>query len=171
MITVDAADEHLLLDLLNSTPVIAGVERDRLDETEAWTSRARSDDDATEIEGWNALLAVRSALQGIVRGDQPADVLAPFLRDVHSVPAMTSAGIEWTLHAPQEHGVAIRAVLAWNELNTSRPGRLRPCENPDCRLFLIDRSKANTARWCSMATCGNRMKARRHYEARTGGNA
>jgi len=30
-------------------------------------------------------------------------------------------------------------------------------------LFLIDRSKANAARWCSMAVCGNRMKARRHY--------
>ena len=44
------------------------------------------------------------------------------------------------------------------------PGRLRPCANDECRLFLIDRSKAGTARWCSMAVCGNRMKARRHYE-------
>ncbi|WP_412973700.1 CGNR zinc finger domain-containing protein [Mycolicibacterium setense] len=35
-------------------------------------------------------------------------------------------------------------------------------------MFLIDRSKRNTARWCSMATCGNRMKARRHHQrART----
>ncbi|MEV6129094.1 CGNR zinc finger domain-containing protein [Streptomyces violaceusniger] len=42
------------------------------------------------------------------------------------------------------------------------PGRLRPCENPACRLFLLDRSRANTARWCSMKTCGNRLKARRH---------
>jgi predicted RNA-binding Zn ribbon-like protein len=31
-------------------------------------------------------------------------------------------------------------------------------------LFLIDHSKPNKARWCSMAVCGNRMKARRHYE-------
>ncbi|MGV0807475.1 CGNR zinc finger domain-containing protein [Mycolicibacterium setense] len=38
--------------------------------------------------------------------------------------------------------------------------------NPDYRLFLIDRSKPNTARWCSMATCGNRMKARRHHQQR-----
>jgi predicted RNA-binding Zn ribbon-like protein len=36
-------------------------------------------------------------------------------------------------------------------------------------MFLIDHSKAGTARWCSMAVCGNRMKARRHYQrARTG---
>ena len=44
------------------------------------------------------------------------------------------------------------------------PGRLRPCANDECRLFLIDHSKANAARWCSMAVCGNRMKARRHYQ-------
>ena len=44
------------------------------------------------------------------------------------------------------------------------PGRLRPCANDECRLFLDDHSKANAARWCSMAVCGNRMKARRHYE-------
>ncbi|WP_419707640.1 CGNR zinc finger domain-containing protein [Promicromonospora sp. NFX87] len=30
--------------------------------------------------------------------------------------------------------------------------------------FLHDRSNANTARWCSMALCGNRFKARRHYQ-------
>jgi predicted RNA-binding Zn ribbon-like protein len=29
---------------------------------------------------------------------------------------------------------------------------------------LIDHSKATSARWCSMAVCGNRMKARRHYQ-------
>ncbi|MEC3993203.1 CGNR zinc finger domain-containing protein [Actinacidiphila sp. DG2A-62] len=50
-----------------------------------------------------------------------------------------------------------------------RPGRLRPCQNAEeCTLFLIDRSKSNSARWCSMAQCGNRMKARRHYERARG---
>jgi predicted RNA-binding Zn ribbon-like protein len=49
-------------------------------------------------------------------------------------------------------------------LTQCRPGRLRPCANDECRLFLIDRSKSNLARWCSMAVCGNRLKARRHYE-------
>jgi predicted RNA-binding Zn ribbon-like protein len=36
------------------------------------------------------------------------------------------------------------------------------CANDQCHLFLIDRSNAGTARWCSTAICGNRMKARRH---------
>ncbi|WP_199539016.1 CGNR zinc finger domain-containing protein [Desertihabitans brevis] len=27
----------------------------------------------------------------------------------------------------------------------------------------MDRTRAGTARWCSMAVCGNQMKARRHH--------
>jgi predicted RNA-binding Zn ribbon-like protein len=60
--------------------------------------------------------------------------------------------------------LAVRAILTWDALARQSPGRLRPCANGECRLFLIDRSKANAARWCSMAVCGNRMKARRHYQ-------
>ncbi|WP_432936170.1 CGNR zinc finger domain-containing protein [Kribbella sp. CA-253562] len=154
-----ATDEHFLLDLLNSTPVVAGVQQDRLEGTEAWTSSP---------DGRSTLAAVRSALQDVVRGERLPDVLVPFLRDVRQVPTVTADGIvEWRLESPPELTAAARAVLAWSELQSTRPGRLRSCENPDCRLFLIDRSKANTARWCSMTTCGNRMKARRHYQART----
>jgi predicted RNA-binding Zn ribbon-like protein len=107
---------------------------------------------------------VRQALQAVVRGQQPADVLAPELRDVTSIPAMTDGRIGWTISVPAERELAVRAVLAWDTLARQSPGRLRPCANDECRLFLIDRSKANAARWCSMAACGNRMKARRHYE-------
>ncbi|MFI9272269.1 CGNR zinc finger domain-containing protein [Kitasatospora sp. NPDC052896] len=57
-------------------------------------------------------------------------------------------------------------LMTWSALQESMPGRLRPCENPDCQRFLLDRSKPNNAHWCSMAACGNRMKARRHH-ART----
>jgi predicted RNA-binding Zn ribbon-like protein len=61
-------------------------------------------------------------------------------------------------------------VLAWGELQSAMPGRLRPCANGECHLFLLDRSRGGTGRWCSMAECGNRMKARRHY-GRTAGAA
>ncbi|GAB3831702.1 CGNR zinc finger domain-containing protein [Kribbella italica] len=157
-------DEQLLLDLLNSTPLVAGVEQDRLKETAAWAETPGRD-------GRRALVAVRSALQNVVRGEEAPSALTPFLRDVRQVPAMTPDGVTWTLEAPAAHRTAIRAILAWNELKATKPGRLRPCENPECQLFLIDRSKANTARWCSMASCGNRLKARRHYEAKTRGTA
>ena len=99
-----------------------------------------------------------------MRGERPAGCLAPHLDKVSYRPVTSDDGVDWRLDAPAHRAVAARAVLAWDALNRTRPGRLRPCENPDCALFLIDHSKPNKARWCSMAVCGNRMKARRHYE-------
>ncbi|MGN9815215.1 CGNR zinc finger domain-containing protein [Streptomyces sp. SD11] len=88
------------------------------------------------------------------------------LAGVHRVPRPSGSGIEWHLEASAERGLAVELVLAWADVKERLPGRLRPCGNPECRLFLLDRSRANTARWCSMKTCGNRLKARRH-QART----
>ncbi|TCV96806.1 CGNR zinc finger domain-containing protein [Biostraticola tofi] len=35
---------------------------------------------------------------------------------------------------------------------------VRQCEAPDCILFFHDLTKSHRRRWCSMSTCGNRMK-------------
>jgi predicted RNA-binding Zn ribbon-like protein len=43
---------------------------------------------------------------------------------------------------------------------------IRACEGPACSLVFLDRAKAHTRRWCSMAVCGNRAKAAAH-RART----
>ena len=48
-------------------------------------------------------------------------------------------------------------------LITEAPHRIRQCAHPDCVLFFYDTSKNGTRRWHSMATCGNRTKAARHY--------
>lgn len=34
----------------------------------------------------------------------------------------------------------------------------------DCSWMFVDESKSGKRRWCSMRDCGNRAKARRHYE-------
>ncbi|GAA0583185.1 CGNR zinc finger domain-containing protein [Kribbella sandramycini] len=160
-------DEELLLGLLNSTPLVAGRERDDLTATTAWQQWLSTRGDLTEPEGRAPLTAVRAALQDVVRGDQPSSALTPFLRGIRSTPTLTPDGVEWTLTGPPRTLIPARAVLAWDAVQQARPGRLRPCGNDECQLFLLDRSKANTARWCSMQSCGNRMKARRHYESRT----
>jgi predicted RNA-binding Zn ribbon-like protein len=159
-----ASDEDFLLAVLNSTPVIDGVPADEL----ADAARARAwltgfGGLGTEAERQH-VVEIRQALQAVVRGQQPPDVLAPALDGVASRPAMAGGRIAWTLGVPPERELAVRAVLAWDALAGRGPGRLRPCANDECRLFLIDHSKANAARWCSMAVCGNRMKARRHYQ-------
>jgi predicted RNA-binding Zn ribbon-like protein len=150
--------EGLLLALLNSTPKVDGVRQDHLsgDGMLAWLEEYAE-------PGLPAgdLLAARDALRAVVRGEASPESLEPFLDGVVSRPAATVDGLEWTLHGDS---VVVRAILAWDELRTAAPGRLKPCANTACQRFLLDRSKANNARWCSMAACGNKMKARRHYQ-------
>jgi predicted RNA-binding Zn ribbon-like protein len=40
---------------------------------------------------------------------------------------------------------------------------LRECANDRCLWLFLDDSKNGSRRWCSMQSCGNRAKARRHY--------
>jgi len=162
--TQKVADEDFLLALLNSTPVVQGLVTDELADigrARKWLTDAGGL--GTDAERQH-VLRVRQALQAVVRGEQSPEVLAQEISGVSSVPAIADGRVAWTLSVPAERRLAVRAILAWDALARLSPGRLRPCANGECQLFLIDRSKANGARWCSMAVCGNRMKARRHYE-------
>ncbi|MGW4098363.1 CGNR zinc finger domain-containing protein [Mycobacterium sp. NPDC004974] len=166
LLEVGLNDDALLLDLLNTTPVTDGRQRDILaDRVQAgiWL-RERG---ATEAE-LPELVEARNVLQAVVSGAETAAALAPLLDAVALRARAMKGGVRWELDTDEARRGAVRAILAWDALRVGSPGRLRACGNPDCRLFLIDRSKPNTARWCSMATCGNRMKARRyHQRART----
>jgi predicted RNA-binding Zn ribbon-like protein len=42
--------------------------------------------------------------------------------------------------------------------------RMKACGNPDCRWAFYDATKNRSGRWCDMASCGNRMKARAFRE-------
>jgi len=51
--------------------------------------------------------------------------------------------------------------------------RLKACADPDCRRVYWDASRNRSARWCSMAGCGSRIKGRayRRRRATAGGMA
>jgi predicted RNA-binding Zn ribbon-like protein len=157
-------DETLLLDLLNTTPVVDGTQRDVLDTAEAGIAWLTEHGQEQSEDEWHALVSVRNVLQDVVRGHATPSKLRPFVDGIAYRASLTGEGIAWQPDLPVGRSTAARAVLAWDKLRTDSPGRLRPCANPECRLFLIDHSKPNSARWCSMAVCGNRMKARRHYQ-------
>ena len=55
------------------------------------------------------------------------------------------------------------ARAAANFLASADPARIRRCGGTNCILFFYDTTKSATRRWCSMAGCGNRMKAAAHY--------
>ncbi|GHB75316.1 hypothetical protein GCM10010347_52100 [Streptomyces cirratus] len=153
-----------LLDLINSRPLVNGEEQDALADPgggRRWARERGGEGSPAELA---LLRETRDILQGIVRAERSPDALGPLLEGVHQTPEITSDGLRWTLKTPPHARLAVEAVLAWAATEQQLPGRLRPCANAECRLFLLDRSRANRARWCSMAVCGNREKARRHYE-------
>jgi predicted RNA-binding Zn ribbon-like protein len=48
---------------------------------------------------------------------------------------------------------------------------LRLCASDTCDWLFLDGSRNGSRRWCSMKTCGNRAKARRHYARRVAPDA
>jgi hypothetical protein len=143
--------QAVLLELLNTTPVIDGQVVDLLDR--AWLRVHGATGGVDDVR------RLRDDLQHVVWGEADASVLRRYLGSVRQVPRIHDGRLAWDLDADW----SARVVLTWGELQNAMPDRLRACANEECRLFLIDRSRAGTARWCSMSGCGNRMKARRHY--------
>ncbi|MEW5096427.1 CGNR zinc finger domain-containing protein [Clavibacter michiganensis] len=160
-------DEELLLALLNSAPVVDGQREDRLagasgrELARTWGGTGAT----AELE---RLRRTRDALHAVIRGDAAApaavEELAAVVDGAVRTPRVTAAGITWELRAPRDDRLPVDAVLAWSTVSARLPGRLRPCANAECELFLVDHSRPGTAKWCSMATCGNRMKARAHAQ-------
>jgi predicted RNA-binding Zn ribbon-like protein len=48
------------------------------------------------------------------------------------------------------------------EIGSGHEDRIRICDNETCRWIFFDESRGGRRRWCDMASCGNRAKARRH---------
>ena len=164
-------DEELLLAVLNSAPVVDGRPTDDLagasgrELAVSWGGVGTADEVAQ-------LRRARGALQAVIRGTgagagaeigSPAvDELAAVVEGAVRTPRVTRDGVRWELQAADDDRLATAAVLAWSSVLADFPGRLRACANDECNLFLVDHSRPGTAKWCSMATCGNRMKARSH---------
>ncbi len=56
------------------------------------------------------------------------------------------------------------AHAAGELLTSEKSARIRQCEDDrGCGYLFIDNTKNHSRRWCSMESCGNRAKARRHY--------
>ncbi|WP_345592874.1 CGNR zinc finger domain-containing protein [Streptomyces marokkonensis] len=158
-------DDQALMQALNSTPVADGRPQDLWRDDHEVDRWAREHGGPGGDEGRRWLRTARDTLQAIESGTSTAEFrLDQVLAGVRKVPQPSASGIEWRLEVPPERRLAVELVLAWADVKERMPGRLRPCGNSECRLFLLDRSRANTARWCSMKTCGNRLKARRHLE-------
>lgn len=69
---------------------------------------------------------------------------------------------------PADAGVASALGALAVDLATAQAkgtlDRLKICNAPDCGFVFYDHSRSRTSRWCSMDTCGNRVKTRRYRQ-------
>jgi predicted RNA-binding Zn ribbon-like protein len=103
---------------------------------------------ANEVELLNAVLA-----EGLCR-----------LR-VESEPAGSDCRFAWSF-APSALPTAALWPIARSaaDLLTSPDlARVSQCDGQGCTWLFLDQSRTRNRRWCSMQSCGNRAKARRHY--------
>ena len=117
------------------------------------------------------LRSIRDDLHHIIRGGADASVLQRHLDGVIGRPVVDGVVVAWQPDVSGTAAMGLTLVLAWTDLVTRFPGRVRPCANAECSKFLVDHGRPNTARWCSMADCGNRLKARRHSARASGDTA
>ncbi|GAB2736824.1 CGNR zinc finger domain-containing protein [Kitasatospora kifunensis] len=164
-------EEPLSLDLLNTRWNNGGSPRDLLDSLDdlaLWlTLNGFADQVPADQATRAALVATRAALARLAAGDSSPEVRAA----LNEVLAHGSVRRTLEVDGPQAHVVtdtpawlpAWSAAADFLRLLAEGPDRIRSCAHPSCVLHFYDTSKNGTRRWHSMATCGNRAKASRHY--------
>jgi predicted RNA-binding Zn ribbon-like protein len=120
--------------------------------------------------GWMLRQVLVAVFEGIASGDGP-----PALALTRLNQALAESPFSFAL-ASERAGLAVRHVTRRDDLlapvllsaamllGSPDAKRLRRCEAADCGRFYLDTTRNRSRRWCDMATCGNRAKARRHRE-------
>ena len=184
----DAVPLDTAFDFLNTLELENGslVERlSSLDTAVAWLVDAGVASDATAVTGHarsaaerddvlHRLIATRTALRDVahaVAHEQapPRSAIVEVNRALASRERIELVAADDGVRLGHSHvGDPIDDVLARiaepivREIGFGREARFRICANDTCRWIFFDESRPGNRRWCDMATCGNRAKARRH---------
>jgi len=120
---------------------------------------------AAAIELREAIYAVLWArLNG---AELPADAVAAVNASAATTPprpVLTSAG--WTREGDTRQGLSALARETIELVGGEQARLLRECGRPECTQIYLDQSRGRRREWCSMATCGSRMKAKAYRERR-----
>ena len=130
-------------------------------------ARARPQKAARVLERVKRL---RSAFYAVAAGEATDEDRAAVAREVER--AGSSARLEWGLQGaawmlPATLELPLLAVARRIGSFVLDPIRVGRCPGSRCGWLFAD--PRGRRRWCSMATCGNRAKARRHAAKETGG--
>jgi hypothetical protein len=159
--------EPLALDLLNTQYTGDDGPRDLLATPRGARAWARAAGVPCDDPALAPLRTARDAIRAVVEGGGSPGPLNAVLAHGRLVERLGPRGPEHVVEiddpAWQAAWLAARNLL---ELLRDRPDRIRPCAGHGCVLYFYDTSRSGRRQWCSMAGCGNRAKAQRHY-ART----
>ncbi|WP_301173871.1 CGNR zinc finger domain-containing protein [Actinomadura geliboluensis] len=164
--------EPLSLDLVNTLWVDDRVHRDLLDSTDGlaiWLRSAGLDDRVVADQATlDATVETREILHALLAENPSPETVDAFNRVLDRGALHYRLGPNGREEHPRTDDPAwLPAWLAATDylrLTTEAPARVKHCAHPDCVLYFFDATKSGTRRWCSMAICGNRAKAARHYE-------
>jgi len=115
-------------------------------------------------------LELRESLRSLAAGDttQVREHLETFAADA-PIHVSFSTGRP-VLHGPSRAGFpeAVGGLLAIcaQAMLDGHWSRLKVCPGHHCGWLFYDHSRNRSGRWCSMAVCGGREKARAHYRRR-----
>ena len=115
-------------------------------------------------------IAVREAMRGMIGGHSGSKVYPVDLATLNEAAWASRLHMRFTSGGrarlePEATGAvgAIGRLVAtlYSAMQSEDWSRLKLCGSDSCRWAFYDRSKNHSSRWCTMASCGNRAKARR----------
>jgi predicted RNA-binding Zn ribbon-like protein len=129
----------------------------------------------------------KSALQKAVQFREALFAIFSAVVEHRAIPGNALALLNSALQEANEHGRLVyanrRFVWEWIGLDCYLESVLWPiaraaadllmsdqivylsmCASEDCAWLFLDQTKNHRRRWCDMKVCGNRVKARRHYQ-------
>jgi predicted RNA-binding Zn ribbon-like protein len=92
--------------------------------------------------------------------------LAASLSHARVLPNQSGGGYTWGWSGRNLDAPLWPITRSAADLLTSDAERrlIRECGAGDCEWLFLDSTKNRSRQWCSMQSCGNREKARRHYQ-------
>lgn len=161
--------EPLPLDLLNTQWMEGGNSQDSLADLStaaAWLAARGIEPAGEPARIVEHLRLARDAIRGALeRPDEAAayDAANAILASGHTRRRLDPDGEQAVVEVAEIEGrPAWLALTEFADLRAAAAGRIRRCEGHGCVLWFLDTTRSGSRRWCSMQSCGNRSKVRRH---------
>jgi predicted RNA-binding Zn ribbon-like protein len=123
------------------------------------TPRSKPADLVAAVELREAIYSLVDAkINGAKMRAQATAVVNRFAAEVPMRVQLSAAGSVNRRGTPAE-GLAVIARDAIEVIGGDHAALLRECSRPECTQVYVDQSHGHRRDWCSMRTCGNRMKA------------